>query len=576
MPSTAPINPHAPQPVLFVLWPKSRPRQEAILERLMEDFQLLEIYDLEWSSGLIGTNLSRLYLTPKRKLPFRRGGPRVVMLWDQNPCIDCGETATAREFVNAKVSRAKVDCRRIGGGNGSVHAANTLGETDFNLRMFLGVSLEAYCERVRRGELATGVVRLKRDLTGSGGWNSFAELFATVGSQCSYLVLRGAEELVDGVGIEEGTDIDFLTDCPADLAVLLGVRRGRIRVAGREVAVDIRAPGDWYLPPRWARELLRNRVRNGAGIYVPDGEDGRYSLLYHIAVHKRILPRKYLPLLPGKGSEALRDLLGFMARRGYDFGKPLDRKCFYDSRWESLWRHLDFMVARWRIRSIEPVDLVLWKRRGDGIGWLRGVDSEGRMLSIKAFGEQDMLYRECRLAKRLADADSEHFLKPVFYKLDKDKRYLAYALPEGEWLSEALAGGSLDATQKVAAVRQLARIAALLAKEQIVARTIEPESFWLARDGRLLLLDLTLAAAPRLRLKEFDGRLRDLPFLAPNAAYPRRGVWNDAGAFRRLAASLGDSNLSLPEMPTFDSRRLFRLREIRAHLLRPLLHTFRR
>jgi hypothetical protein len=64
-------------------------------------------------------------------------------------------------------------------------------------------------------------------------------------------------------------------------------------VGGKSVHVDLRHVGDGYLDEKWEQHILQHRVMFGNLCYVPDGEDHRYSLLYHALIQKKEIAQDY-------------------------------------------------------------------------------------------------------------------------------------------------------------------------------------------------------------------------------------------------------------------------------------------
>ncbi|MCR4690394.1 MAG: hypothetical protein K5739_03490 [Lachnospiraceae bacterium] len=166
-------------------------------------------------------------------------------------------------------------------------------------------------------------------------WNSIQEVFAAL-EQESYVVLRNFEHLEEDITSADHPDIDFLCKDPGALVRILGLsRRGKVpdgihykmTVGGKSVHVDLRHVGDGYLDEKWEQHILQHRVMFGNLCYVPDGEDHRYSLLYHALIQKKTMAEDYRRTLSELFSEGDREhyislLEIYMKRCGYRYSIP--------------------------------------------------------------------------------------------------------------------------------------------------------------------------------------------------------------------------------------------------------------
>lgn len=134
----------------------------------------------------------------------------------------------------------------------------------------------------------------------SDSWDSLKSLFEALNSSVTYCVLRNFDSLSIGI-IED--DVDILVD---DFEKFISVSRARkimkreagwaITISEHDVRFDVRTPNDQYYDSDWAQNILSQRVMD-RGIFIPDEENFRYSLLYHILIHKKHIDRKYCNFL---------------------------------------------------------------------------------------------------------------------------------------------------------------------------------------------------------------------------------------------------------------------------------------
>lgn len=167
-------------------------------------------------------------------------------------------------------------------------------------------------------------------------WESLELLFDELNEKCDYLVLRNYEHLFEEGFLSEHPDIDFLCDDPQKFIGASGsVPRGdakepfsrKILVAGEEIPVDLRIPGDGYYDEPWERAMLAGRRKLGNGVYVMEETEYYYSLIYHALIQKHTLSEDYrlrLRLMGEKlgvsGDEPLlAQLESYMRSHGYQY-----------------------------------------------------------------------------------------------------------------------------------------------------------------------------------------------------------------------------------------------------------------
>ena len=149
----------------------------------------------------------------------------------------------------------------------------------------------------------------------------------------SYLVLRNSKEIDSNNRNHQ--DIDILCDNRWSLA-----RRGNLQKknwyggvhyllkteSGTEL-FDIRTVGDGYYDPKWERDMLERRIQSGC-YYIPSETDYKYSLMYHVVVHKAVIADDYYEYLKEWGCTARQGIIAeleqFMRENGYKYVFPKD------------------------------------------------------------------------------------------------------------------------------------------------------------------------------------------------------------------------------------------------------------
>ncbi|MCD8097564.1 MAG: hypothetical protein LUE31_05925 [Lachnospiraceae bacterium] len=167
-------------------------------------------------------------------------------------------------------------------------------------------------------------------------WESLEALFTELNESCNYLVLRNFEHLFEDGFLSEHPDIDFLCDAPRKfIEASASVPRGnskelfsrKILVAGEEIPVDLRIPGDGYYDEPWESAMLAGRRRLENGVYVMDETEYYYSLIYHALIQKRTLSEEYRARLQAMGEKLgvsgdeplLAQLESYMRSHGYQY-----------------------------------------------------------------------------------------------------------------------------------------------------------------------------------------------------------------------------------------------------------------
>jgi len=364
-PDHASRRPPATELALVVLWEHARHAEDRILADLTERFDVLATTEVAWSPDRFGENLTRFYgtlLPPGSDKETHCGsGPFLaIILRDPTPTYEVRPTSKGPRRVAKRVFDSKARYREWTGGGHRIHASNDPFEVVHDLHLLLGIDFDGDPLTQIRGLPAS--LTLSRDLPGTNGWSSAAELFRVLNHTIQYVVLRNFEGLPEQATLPGHDDVDLLVASFGDALHLLDARRvypdrRRVHVAvdvgDREVRFDLRHPGDRYLPRPWADNVLASRIRHPKGFYVPDDENHFYALLYHALVHKERVAPDYLArfahLAPALGTAPTVDALGrFMLERGYELAPPLDRSVGFHAPRALLETVPTAAAGRWR------------------------------------------------------------------------------------------------------------------------------------------------------------------------------------------------------------------------------------
>lgn len=171
-------------------------------------------------------------------------------------------------------------------------------------------------------------------------------LFDLLNSESNYLILRNWDDVFNENIYGDGhEDIDILCDNLDDFVKLTRAKRVHdnlfrdnfiVEWNNKRIRFDVRWVGDNYYPPEWAESMLKNRVYNDMGVYIPNQVDYCYSLMYHALFQKRALSSEYLTKVqntystlcdkgcPKDETEVLDVLKVFMKNHLYEYVIPRD------------------------------------------------------------------------------------------------------------------------------------------------------------------------------------------------------------------------------------------------------------
>ena len=103
-----------------------------------------------------------------------------------------------------------------------------------------------------------------------------------------------------------------------------------ILIKNKKINLDIRFVGDNYLDEKWQKKILKNREFDNFR-FIPNSEDFKYSLLYHIIFHKGFIANKYIKFLKEKFKlkklhyRKLNSIISnYMSLKNYKYKRPSD------------------------------------------------------------------------------------------------------------------------------------------------------------------------------------------------------------------------------------------------------------
>ena len=329
---------------LFIIWENALYKKDEIIKDIKENFQILNIYKIEWSKENFSNNLSRFYGT---HLPAGCGkeqhcgnGPfLLIIVKDENPKYEARPTSRGEEIVNVTMFDKKTYYRELTGGGHRIHATNSIEETNHDMTLLLGKNVEQFLKQNNPSE---EVIELKQDLIGANGWKDASEMFFALNNCVKYAILRNYETLPEEIYVNEHNDIDIICESYEDVQYILNANKVfeedyRVRyvakVGDKEAFFDLRHISDDYYCEELEKSIVQNRIYNDKGFYTISEDEYYYTLLYHALLHKKEFAEDYKKRLSEMKSdikaktkaEYLKVLQNWLIKNKYIVTIPLDK-----------------------------------------------------------------------------------------------------------------------------------------------------------------------------------------------------------------------------------------------------------
>ena len=165
---------------LFILWEKALSKKQEILDDMKKSFDILAMYNITWSKEKFSENLSRFYGTnlPKgcgKEEHCGTGTFLLVIVRCNNPKYEKRDTSKGIQTVNIDMFDKKTYYRKLTGGGHRVHATNSEIETNHDMCLLLGKSIEDFIKE--NPKFDGQEENLNQDLVGSMGWESVEKMF---------------------------------------------------------------------------------------------------------------------------------------------------------------------------------------------------------------------------------------------------------------------------------------------------------------------------------------------------------------------------------------------------------------
>lgn len=305
---------------LFIIWENARNKQKEILEDINSNFEIIKIYEMEWSKEKFSEDLSRFYGTnlPNGSHKEKHCGTGkfvLIIVKDKKPIYEERMTSKGTQIVNINMFDKKEEYRELTGGGHKVHATNNETETNHDLTLLLGKNIEDYLKENSK-KWNGKIEEKKQDLIGNNGWKNAKEMFYALNNCTKYAILRNYEVLPEEIYINEHNDIDLICESKEDVTYILNAEpvhkeeyrvQYKAKVENKIAYFDLRYIGDNYYDEKMEKNILNNRVYNEKGFFTLDKENYFYSLLYHALIQKLDFSEDYRKRLINMNIENIKE-----------------------------------------------------------------------------------------------------------------------------------------------------------------------------------------------------------------------------------------------------------------------------
>lgn len=292
---------------VIIIWESIKNKADFIIKDFQKQFDIRQIYEIEWKKENFENNLKRFYgqtlPDPNKKANLcGYGSFLVVLFYDHHPKHGKRGTSIGKQFVNTNVYDKKRQLRKILGGSFPIHGSIHENETNHDCTLLLSKNINDLKKTIPE-KWDQKTTQYKNDLVGTNGWKNTDEFFYVLNSLFNYVVLRNFESYPEEITSSEHKDIDLLTDDLLQIPYVINriipkindnFKSTYVIIKGKKVHVDLIHIKDGYYDEKWCKNILKNRVFNKNGFFIPNLNDYFHSLLYHGLIHKRQISEDYI------------------------------------------------------------------------------------------------------------------------------------------------------------------------------------------------------------------------------------------------------------------------------------------
>ncbi|MEM6891363.1 MAG: RIO1 family regulatory kinase/ATPase [Pseudomonadota bacterium] len=499
----------APELHLLVLWHSGLSFHDAIQQEIIDrGFRDVGARECLWPVEIFTRNLGKFYgrkldSLDKKAREIGTGPCTIFTFFDDAPDYGLRETSRGFERVNQNVFDLKTAARSITGYN-CVHGTNSLAEARRDLCLLFGQDYEDIKRADRNG------LQPRSALPGVEAWKNLAEVFLILNHCDDYVVLRNFDGLPEEVSLGTHGDIDMLSQSWERTRDLLSAKPLRDRVesrhfelsmaSGRNIPIDIRSLHDGYYDVRWQKDILQTRIMQN-GVYIPNQEHHRFSLIYHALIQKWYVSPDYAPAAgsdrttgqPYSWEINLTYLHRFMEAKGYCYTRPADSSVGFDVRYTpvALSEQID-RIEKLGVSDVRPFKVDAWKNRF-GCSYFEARTESGQRAFVKCGGLATSALREFRILQKLHADQPRLFPQPLRYSIDGKDNILVIGFIDGERLDQALRDQRYSAEDRQKIGHAMIDLLTCLHRHKIIHRDLRPENILIGADLNPVLIDFEFA-----------------------------------------------------------------------------------
>ena len=356
---------------LVLVWEKGLDKIDQIMYDLKNNFDIIDVYKISWTSKYFSNNLTRFYGQNLKKGSFKEihcgKGPFIAIILNQKkPIYDFRKTSNGVKRVNLELFDKKRIYRNWTGGGHKVHTSNDSIEASHDIFFIINKKYDEF----KSSDKWDGRIKyIKKDILGCNGWKNFNQLFEFINYSSKYLVLRNYSNL--NRDNYDHNDIDFLTSDNNFRYHINGIKKNisknraayQLKIDNKFYSIDIRTLDDYYYDLNWSKKMINDRIKHQNNFFIPDIKNEFYSLLYHSIVHKNSYSDNYIeelkkmatinsikinPEIFSDKKKMLDILKKFMKHNGYQFTNPKDYSVQYSFGAKGIKRVLWELIGKFK------------------------------------------------------------------------------------------------------------------------------------------------------------------------------------------------------------------------------------
>jgi len=515
---------------IFIAWEKARSKEKFIRDEITKEFELCDIYDIQWSKERFSKNLTRFYgkNLPKNSNKEKHIGNGRFLLFivmDNNPCYENRKTSKGEKLVNINTFDLKEKLRISTGGGHKIHATNSSGEVDHDLSLLLGINSKDYVNKYKKFD---GSVKLiEKDLIGCEGWKSLQELFYTLNNTVNYVILRNFEDLPNCY--DNKSDIDILTDGDLDDIKNLCLSKpkyfgNRLHyitfIQNKEIILDFSTVGDGFYDDVWQKSILYSKILYKNIFYKPSDLDYFYSLIYHAIIHKRSISEDYfckiLKLAEKNNLKATinnklsiyKILEDYLLKSNYLITKPEDHSVYFNGDNIDIYSLIKHLEKEFKFDYIEFFLEKKWQKNIFSMLYFVGYKGKKKFFIKVSKSKNQLIEREAEVIRYLSSEDIE-IPKLIANCKYKNFSILIENFIDGGMLTKLLSQKSLSKDNIKKIILSIKKIIKVFHKKKLIHRDIRPDNL-IFHEGKLFLIDFSFV------LDQNQEKFPELNFIVDN------------------------------------------------------------